>query len=70
VFENRVLGRICRPKKEDITGGWRKFHDELHNLYSSQHISMIKSRRMKWVGQVVCMREINAYKNFISKLEG
>jgi hypothetical protein len=49
VFENRVLGRIFGPKRDEVTGGWRKLHDEeLHNLYSyASIIRIIKSRRMK-----------------------
>jgi hypothetical protein len=44
VFENRVL-RIFGPKRDEVTGGWRKLHKELHNLYSSPSIiRMIKSR--------------------------
>jgi hypothetical protein len=39
VFENRVLRRIFGPKRDDVTGGWRKLHnEELHNMYSSQSI--------------------------------
>jgi hypothetical protein len=39
VFENRVLRRIFGPKREEVTGGWRKVHDEkLHNLYNSPNI--------------------------------
>jgi hypothetical protein len=48
VFENRVLRRMYGPKRDEVTGGWRKFI-EFHNLYSSSHINfiiMIKSRRM------------------------
>jgi hypothetical protein len=54
VFENRVLRRIYGPKRDEVTGGWRKLHnEELHNLYSSPSIiRMIKSRRMRWVGHV------------------
>jgi hypothetical protein len=54
VFENRVLRRIFEPKRDDVTGDWRKLHnDELHNLYSSPNIiRMIKSRRMRWRGRV------------------
>jgi hypothetical protein len=46
VFENRVLRRIFGPKRDEVTGGWRKLHnEELHNLYSSANIiKMIKSR--------------------------
>jgi hypothetical protein len=54
VFENRVLRRIFGLKRDEVTGGWRKLHnEELHNLYSSPSIiRMIKSRRMRWAGHV------------------
>jgi hypothetical protein len=54
VFENRVLKRIFGPKRDEVTGVWRKLHnEELHNLYSSPSIiRMIKSRRMRWAGHV------------------
>jgi hypothetical protein len=54
VFENRVLRRIFRPKRDGVMGGWRKlYNEELHNLYSSLSIiRIIKSRRMRWVGHV------------------
>jgi hypothetical protein len=50
VFEKRVLRRIFGPKRDAVTGGWRKLHNEdLHNLYSSPStIRIIKSRRMRW----------------------
>jgi hypothetical protein len=59
VFENSVL-RIFGPKKDEVTGGWRKLHnEELHNLYSSiSIIRMNKSRRMRWAGHVAQMREV------------
>jgi hypothetical protein len=39
VFENRVLRRIFRPRRDEMVGGWRKLHnEELHNLYFSAHI--------------------------------
>jgi hypothetical protein len=49
VFENRVLRRIFGPKRDEVTGDWRKLHSgELHNLYSSADIiRQIKSRRMR-----------------------
>jgi hypothetical protein len=52
VLENRVLRRIFGPKRDGVTGGWRKLHNEdLLNLYSSRNIiRMIKSRRMGWAG--------------------
>jgi hypothetical protein len=51
VFENRVL-RIFGPQRDEVTGDWRKLHnEELHNLYSSPSITrMIKSRWMRWAG--------------------
>jgi hypothetical protein len=54
VFENRVLRRIFGPKRDEVTGGWRKLHNEkLQNFYSSPSIiRMIKSRRMRWTGHV------------------
>jgi len=59
VFENRVLRRIFGPKRDEVTGEWRKLHnEELHNLYSSPNIvRVIKSRRMRWAGHVVHMGE-------------
>jgi hypothetical protein len=54
VLENRVLRRIFGMKKDEVTGGWEKLHnEELHNLYSlSSIIRMIKSRRMRWARHV------------------
>jgi hypothetical protein len=54
MFENRVQRRIFGPKGDEVTGGWRKLHnEELHNLYSSPSIIiMIKSRRMRWAEHV------------------
>jgi hypothetical protein len=58
VCENRVL-RIFGPKRDEVTEGWRKQHEELHNLYSLPGIiRMIKSRRMRWAGHVGRMGEI------------
>jgi hypothetical protein len=52
VFENRVLGRVFGPKRDEVTGGWRKVHDEeLHGLYCLPNIiKMIKSRKMRRAG--------------------
>jgi hypothetical protein len=54
VFENRVLRRIFGPKRDEVTGEWRKLHNEvLRDLYSSPStIGIIKSRRMRWAGHV------------------
>jgi hypothetical protein len=52
VFENRVLRRVCIPKRWEVTGDWRKLHTvELHNLYSSPNII----RGMRLVGHRTCM---------------
>jgi hypothetical protein len=57
MFENRVLRRIFGLKRDEVTGDWRKLHNEgLHNLYSLPNIiRMIKSRRMRWTGHVARM---------------
>jgi hypothetical protein len=57
VFENRVLRRIIGPKRDEVTGEWRKLYNkELHDLYSSPSIiRIIKSRRMRWAGHVARM---------------
>jgi hypothetical protein len=73
VFENRVLRRIFGPKRDGVTGGWRKLHnEELHNLYPSPSIIIIiKSRRMRWGGHVARMGERrNVYSLLVGKPEG
>jgi hypothetical protein len=73
VFENRVLRRIFGPKRDEVTGEWRKLHnEELHILYSSPYIiRQIKSSRMRWVGHVARMgEERNAYRVLMGKPEG
>jgi len=59
VFESTVLRRIFGPRKEEITGEWRRLHNEkLNDLYSSPNIvRVIKSRRMGWAGHVARMGE-------------
>ena len=54
VFENRVLRRIFQLKRDEVTGEWKKLHnEELNDLYcSSDIVRVTKSRRMKWVGHV------------------
>jgi hypothetical protein len=71
VFENRVLRRIFGQKRDEVTGDWRKLHnEELHNLYSSPNI-MIDSRRMKWSGHEERMgKKLNAYRFLVGKSEG
>jgi hypothetical protein len=73
VFENRVLRRIFGPKRDEVTGEWRKLHnEELHILYSSPNIiRQIKSRRMRWARHVARMEEErNVYKVLMGKPEG
>jgi hypothetical protein len=65
VFENRVLRRIFVPKRNEVTGEWRKLHNEKHrDLYSSPSIiRMVKSRRMRWAAHVARIGERrNAYR--------
>jgi hypothetical protein len=72
VFENRVLRRIFGPKRDEVTGEWRKPHnEELCDLYSSPSIiRIIKSRRMRWEGHVARMGEKrNAYRLLVGKRE-
>ena len=59
VFENRVLRRVFGPKRDEVTGEWRKLHkEELSDLYSLPNIvRVVKSRRMRWAGHVACMGE-------------
>jgi hypothetical protein len=59
VFENRVLRRVFGPKRDEVTGEWRKLHnEELNDLYSLPNIvPVVKSRRMKWAGHVARMGE-------------
>jgi hypothetical protein len=60
VFENRVIRKIFGPKRDEVTGVWRKLHnEELHGLYSSPSIfRVMKARRMRWAGHVARMREV------------
>jgi hypothetical protein len=73
VFENRVLRRVFGPKRDEVTGEWRKLHnEELHSLYSFPDIiRQVKSRRMRWVGHVACIgEERKVYKVWVGKPEG
>jgi hypothetical protein len=68
-----VLRMIFEPKRYEVTGEWRKLHNqELHDLYSSPSIIIIiKTRRMRWVGHVAIMEEKrNAYMLLVGKPEG
>ena len=66
VFENRVLKRIFGPRRDEVTGEWRKLqNEELKDLYYSPCIvRVIKSRRMRWAGHVAHMGRGKAYAGF------
>ena len=73
VLENRVLRRIFGSKRNEVTGEWRKLHnEELNDLYSSPNIvRVIKSRRMRWAGHVARMRKRKGvYRVLVGKREG
>jgi hypothetical protein len=68
-----VLRRIFGPKRDEVTGGWRKLHnEELRGLYCSPSIiRVIKARRLRWVGHVARMGEVRgAYNILVGRLEG
>jgi len=73
VFENRVLRRIFGLKRDEVTGEWRKLHnEELNDLYSTPNIvQVIKSRRMRWAGHIASMGEgRGVYRVLVGKPEG
>jgi hypothetical protein len=73
VFENSILRRVFGLKRDEVTGEWRKLHnEEFHNLYSSPDIiRQVKSKRMRWAGHVACMgEERKVYKVLVGKPKG
>jgi hypothetical protein len=70
--ENRVLQRIFGPKRGEVTGGWRKMHNqELYNLYSSPSIIRMIKLRMTWIGNAARMgKKRNAFRTFLGKQKG
>jgi hypothetical protein len=72
VCENRVLRKICGPKREKATGEWIKLHnEELNYLYSSSTIvRAMKSRRMRWAGHVARMMGERCVQGFGGKTRG
>jgi hypothetical protein len=73
VFQNRALRSIFWPKRDEVTGEWRKLHNgELRDLYSSPNIvRVIKLRRMGWAGHVARMgEEIGVCRVLVGKPEG
>jgi len=72
VFENRVLRRLFGPKGDEVTGEWRKLHnEELNDLYCSPNIGVNTSRRMRLAGHVARMgKRKYAYRVLVGKSEG
>jgi len=73
VFENIMLRRIFGHRRDEVTGEWRRLHnEELNDLYSSPNIvRVIKSRRMRWAGHVARMGEkLRVYRVLVGKPEG
>ena len=73
VFENMVLRRIFGLRRDEITGEWRRLHnEELNDLFSSPNtVRVIKWRRMRWAEHVACMgEERGVYRVLVGKLEG
>jgi hypothetical protein len=73
VFENMVLRRIFGPRRYEVTGEWRRMHnEELNDLYSSPIVVRVKkSRRMRWAGHVARMgQERGVYRVLLGKPEG
>jgi len=73
VFENMVLRRIFGPRRNEVTGEWRRFHnEELNDLYSSPNIvRVIKLRRMRWAGHLARMcEEREVYRLLVVKPKG
>ena len=73
VFENRVLRRVFGPKRDEVTGEWRKLHnEELNDLYCSPDIvRVIKWRRMRWARHVARMgKRRGVYRVLVGRPEG
>jgi hypothetical protein len=72
MFENRVLARIFGPRRDKVTGEWRRLHnEELNDLYCSPNIiRVIKSRKMRWTGHEVSVEDRRgAYRVLVGKPE-
>jgi hypothetical protein len=70
-FENRVLRRVFGPKREEVTGEWRKLHEELNDLYSLPSIVRVVKSRMRWARHVARMGEWRGvHRVLVGKPEG
>jgi hypothetical protein len=72
LFENRVLRRVFGPKRDEVTGEWRKLHnEELNDLYLPNIVRVVKLRRMGWAGHVARMGEDRGvHRVLVGKPEG
>ena len=72
MFENKVLRKIYGTKRDEMTGEWRRLHDEEHGLYDSPDVvKIMTSRRLRWAGHVARMGEKRRlYSILIGKPEG
>ena len=73
MFENMVFRRVFGPKRDEVTGEWRKLlNEELNDMYSLPNIvRVVKSRRMRWAGHVARMGEDRGvHKVLVGKSEG
>jgi hypothetical protein len=73
IFENRMLRRTFEPKRDEITGEWRRLHnEELYDLYFSPNIiRVIKSKRLRWAEHAASIGEKRgAYRLLVVKLDG
>jgi len=72
VFENRVLRRIFGPTRDEVTGEWRKIHNEgLNDLYCSPNIVRVVKSRMRWARHLARMgKRRGAYRVLVEKPEG
>ena len=70
VFENRVLRRVFGPKRDEVTGEWRKLHND-GSVLLTEYCAVVKSRRMRWAGHVARMGEgRGVYRVLVGKPEG
>ena len=71
MFENRVLRRVFGPKRDEVTGEWRKVHEELRDLYSLPNIVRVVKSRMRWAGHVAGIGEgRSVHRVLVGKPEG
>ena len=73
MFENKVLRRISGHRRDEVTGDWRRLHnEEINVLYCAPNIvRVIKSRRMRWAGHVACMgEESGVYRGLAGEIGG